>query len=524
MKTQTEQNYDAVPYEDCPLMETHPDYLAVAGRLFGVQSAAPDRCRVLELGCASGGNLIPMVYYWPDSEFVGVELSKNQAAQGNEIIRELQLNNITILQRDILDLDASLGLFDYIIVHGVYSWVPVDVQQHILKLCRTLLLPNGIAYVSYNTLPGWNLRFSLREMMQYRSRHADSREEKIAQSLEMLRMLERGLPDNSSLSEKWLKEEVKSLLRVTPSYLLHDYLEVNNRPVYFSDFMRSAAAQRLQYLCEAHLYAMLSSTLSAQAAEDLESIDDLIEYEQYLDFFYVRYFRQTLLCHESLDLTRELEMDQLRTYYFTANLSCEDEIDLSSPTAQKFKDPKGTSYTITQPITKAALVDLTCIYPNSRSFDQLTAQAQAMLQEHGAELQTNGANALLAELFNLYLSQGLRLSLVQREFANEFGLKPKASALARVYAGRQKCCMASVHHASVELDDLDIYLISLLNGEKTVLQLQLAVSAKAEQDAEFRRQLSTKGIRFPIDGALLSSNIEQLLYHYARLGLLQPAD
>jgi methyltransferase-like protein len=388
-------------------------------------------------------------------------------------------------------------------------------------LCRELLAPNGIAYVSYNTLPGWNSRFSLREMMLFHSRNADTTQQKITQSLEMLRMLAKGLPDNSSLSEKWLKEEVKSLLRVSPSYLLHDYLEANNTPLYFSEFMQNASEHRLQYLCEAHIYTMLSSTLTAQAAEDLDGIDDLIEYEQHLDFFYVRYFRQTLLCHEQLDLSRELDMDKLKTFYFMCNLTCEEDIDLSAQVAQIFKDPKGTTYTITQPITKAAVVDLACIYPNALSFDELKARAQSLLAQHGGEACPSDAGSLLAELFNLYLSQGLRLSLVNRKFPGEFGMKARANTLAQVYARRQKCCIASLHHSSVELDPLDLYLISLLNGDRTLEDLQQVVAIKANEDTQFMRKLGEKGIRFPVNASVLSSNIEQLLYHYARFGLLQ---
>ena len=75
----TAQDYDAVPYEDCPLIQTKPDNLGLIAKLFGIDAAAPDKCRVLELGCASGGNIIPLAYYWPDSEFTGVELSEKHS-------------------------------------------------------------------------------------------------------------------------------------------------------------------------------------------------------------------------------------------------------------------------------------------------------------------------------------------------------------------------------------------------------------------------------------------------------------
>ncbi|MEW8014368.1 MAG: hypothetical protein AB2807_06165 [Candidatus Sedimenticola endophacoides] len=50
--------YDQFFYESIPFPETHPRHLASLGRLFGLETADPERCRLLELGCASGGNLI----------------------------------------------------------------------------------------------------------------------------------------------------------------------------------------------------------------------------------------------------------------------------------------------------------------------------------------------------------------------------------------------------------------------------------------------------------------------------------
>src|SRR5262245_13821082 len=124
--------YDEIPYVSKPLYPTHPDCLAVAGRLRGLKSSLPHDCRVLELGCATGGNLVPMAYGLPHSQFVGIDLSASQIEMGQDICRRLDLKNIELRAGSILDLDDSLGQFDYITCHGVYSWVPKAVQDHIL--------------------------------------------------------------------------------------------------------------------------------------------------------------------------------------------------------------------------------------------------------------------------------------------------------------------------------------------------------------------------------------------------------
>lgn len=128
-------SYDAIPYESIPITETHVDGLAALGRLFGVSTADPRRCRVLELGCAEGGNLLPMAFYLPDSEFVGIDLSARQVADGRRLVAELALGNITLLHRDVMDGADDLGRFDYIIAHGLYSWVPA--RERLLALCAT---------------------------------------------------------------------------------------------------------------------------------------------------------------------------------------------------------------------------------------------------------------------------------------------------------------------------------------------------------------------------------------------------
>ncbi|MDJ0892600.1 MAG: class I SAM-dependent methyltransferase, partial [Gammaproteobacteria bacterium] len=82
----TPDSYDQLPYESTPITETHPESLAVLGRWFGVQAPAPERCRYLELGCASGGNLIPLAWRFPQGRFLGIELSRRQVADGQALI------------------------------------------------------------------------------------------------------------------------------------------------------------------------------------------------------------------------------------------------------------------------------------------------------------------------------------------------------------------------------------------------------------------------------------------------------
>src|SRR5207253_2116778 len=127
-------SYEEVHYESKPIYRTHPEGMATVATVFGMTPAPVDRCRVLELGCASGGNLVPMALALPESRFVGIDLSPGQIAVGCEAIQALGLHNLDLRTLSILDIDDHFGAFDYIICHGVYSWVPPAVQEKILQI------------------------------------------------------------------------------------------------------------------------------------------------------------------------------------------------------------------------------------------------------------------------------------------------------------------------------------------------------------------------------------------------------
>src|SRR5262249_14559193 len=120
-------SYDVLPYGDRTFPRTHPDRLATIATLFGMAPAPPEACRVLELGCAGGANLIAMAESLPGSHFIGIDLSARQVDAGRERVRAKGLSNVALHRRDILEVGEDFGRFDYIVCHGVYSWVPATV-------------------------------------------------------------------------------------------------------------------------------------------------------------------------------------------------------------------------------------------------------------------------------------------------------------------------------------------------------------------------------------------------------------
>jgi SAM-dependent methyltransferase len=256
MTSVTTESYDDILYPSYTHNQTHPDRLSVVGRLFGMDPAPVNACRVLELGCGNGSNLVPMAFALPDSEFMGIDRAQRPIETGQQVLRGLGLKNISLQQLDLLDLPPDLGHFDYVIAHGLYSWVPTPVKEKILAVCQTHLKPQGIAFISYNAYPGGHLRDIVREMMLFHVRTLSDPQQRINQSLALLKFLHDSHTKSDTYAD-FIKDEIKQTLEVDQSNLYHDQLGSINTPVYFHHFIEHAAQHRLQFLAEAEFFELL---------------------------------------------------------------------------------------------------------------------------------------------------------------------------------------------------------------------------------------------------------------------------
>ena len=256
----TPNPYDETLYENFAFPASHPNRLAVIATLFGREVPALASARVLEIGCASGGNLLPMAAALPAASFVGLDYSAVQIAQARRAQAELGLSNIEFLCADIADLAdmaevaevaaASLGTFDFILAHGVYSWLPPSAQTALLGRCRDCLNPLGIAYVSYNTLPGWHSHALVRELMQFHVETVPDRLQQVQQARGVLDFMTRHVQPEQQPFQPYLSKAARSLADKSDSYLRHDYLAEYNEPLYFKDFIaRRAAGLELSGRC-----------------------------------------------------------------------------------------------------------------------------------------------------------------------------------------------------------------------------------------------------------------------------------
>lgn len=452
------ESYDRVPYPSSSNHFTHPDRLATLALLRGVEPEPPERCRVLELGCADGGNLIPMAIELPESSFTGVDLSPVQIAAGRAQAAVFGARNLELIERSILDVDERLGTFDYVICHGVFSWVTAPVQEKILAVCRANLAPNGVAYVSYNTYPGWHLRRMVRDMVRYHTRGVEDAEERMARALELVRFLAETAADAPDAHAVFLRSAREQFddYRERPSYLIHEYLEETNAPLYFHEFAARAAAHGLQYLGEAEPELMEPDNLPHAVAERLrEYAHDPIELEQYLDFVLNRAFRRTLLCREEIALDRELVPARIRRLFAASAAKLHD----SGPDA--FTMERRGTFTVSHPMAKAMLLTLAAAWPRALSFEELSMQVRARLGEAIDE------NVLADVVYSFYWSGIVALHVAPPHCTNSVSTHPRAAALARRQAAAG-LLVTNQRRQVVNLDDpIARVLLRHLDGTRT---------------------------------------------------------
>ena len=182
--------YDEIPYFSAAFSDCSPVRIEAVAKFLGLKVANLKDARVLELGSSYGGNILPFAASHKEAKVVGIDISSHQVEEGNKIAKKMKLKNFTLLERDFLHMNEhdikELGEFDYIIAHGVFSWVPDFVKDAILRVVRENLSQNGVAFISYNTYPGWKIKDVVRDLMLLAAKDKDSTEERLKAAKEAL--------------------------------------------------------------------------------------------------------------------------------------------------------------------------------------------------------------------------------------------------------------------------------------------------------------------------------------------------
>lgn len=467
-------SYDEMPYESYPFAQSSPEKLATLATLFGMSPPKIETARVLELGCAAGGNLIPHAVHYPKGQYVGVDLSKVQVEDGQKHIKALGLSNIELKHCSITDIDESFGKFDYIICHGVFSWVPDFVKDKILEISSKNLSPSGVAYISYNTLPGWNMIRTIRDMMRYHAKGFVNPKDKVVQARALLSFVKESLEGQDTPYSKMLAQEAELLSKHGDAYIRHDHLEDDNTQFYFSDFMEYAAKHNLQYLSDVALSTMYIGNMKPSVIEKLQGVNDIIKTEQYLDFINNRRFRSTLLCHNNIAINRSLNNNHIKDFAISLDITPEkpfNQAELESNEAVKFlfKNDTNQNVSSSSPWLKAALFVLAEHKGFPLKFDTIVDKASKYFKE---ESKSHIAAELLNNAMNLVIKGYMEISLFERDKTSINLEKPTLSNLALYQVNNTtNTWVTGVNHSPIGINVFDHYALKHMDGKNSKKQI-----------------------------------------------------
>lgn len=465
--------YDAIPYPSAPFPESHPERLCAVAKLFGHDSPAPSDSRVLELGCSMGGNIVAIAQINPQSRCVGIDASSHQITEGWKTIEAVGLKNVQLKHMDILDIDDDIGEFDYIISHGVYSWVPPRVREKMLEVCSRHLARNGVAYISYNTYPGWHIRGIVRHMMLYRGMQFSDPAMRLAQAKSLVEFVAQSSRGSDSPYQRLLQAEFKNMEKMSDYYLHHDHLEEHNQPLYFHEFANKLAVNGLQYLGEADFSTMVSTNFSPDIAKTLNELGahDILAMEQYMDFVRCRYFRKTLLCRANIRLNRAIDASIVKNLLLAGDATPTGEPNLDPSRRVSYQAPGGGAITCGSPLTKLALRVLKREWPMSMAFPELLAECRALGAREGyPSEQANAEEALCGDILTGIGAGVLEWRVSPPPYTTAIDELPCARSLARLQAA-QGYRVTNLRGERITLDEIHRQTLRHLDGTRRLSDL-----------------------------------------------------
>lgn len=366
--------YNKKPYDSNAFSYTSPAHLRAAAYLYGIDAPPVAKARVLELGSAAGGNLLPFACLYPESESVGVDLSSVQIEQGKELVSRIGLKNLTLHTMSITDITPEFGTFDYIIVHGVFSWVPPEVRDAILRVCKENLSENGVAYISYNCYPGWKSGEIVRDAMLFHS-HFAPEEDKVSSAKAMLTLLSDGLATSNPLRPSLLGA-VNQLRKHNDYYIAHEYLEAFNNPCYFVEFADAASQAGLTHAGDSEPRLEMGANFgnNVQLNHSLIAMgQNRIMRQQYLDFAVGRNFRKSMLvpAEREAEISTSPQLEKLKELHFAGRFLPTKSDDGMAEEVKCFLDHRGNKVCYSDASMIAVLEALQNAWPRALSGEQL---------------------------------------------------------------------------------------------------------------------------------------------------------
>lgn len=471
--------YEDVPYIGGVYPQSHVAVLATVARLLGMHPAPVERCRVLEIGCADGANLIGMAAHLPQSDFVGVDGSEKQLARGHALRAQGGLHNLSFVAKDLRDLSDELGTFDYIIAHGVFSWVAADARVALLQQCKRLLRPQGVAYISYNTWPGWHSKSYVRGLMRFSTRNFIDPERALEAGRTIVEVFGSLM---AGVQGRILRDAAAFLRGADDDYVYHDYLEENNAPILFHAFLDAAQRAGLQYIGDAEPHRSLDLNLPDTTRAALSFFtDDPIVLEQYLDFLTDRDLRRTLLCHDDVVLRRTLDAETLAALFVRVPLTDRQKTPNGDLVFRRPGDPDA-AIVAQAPLHRAVLDRLVAVYPSAIRIGDLSAALRV------------DRDSLIELLSACFLRGFAELDVSARRIPSAPVEPPWIHPLARAQAAAEQPVTSALHQGIAVKQPAHRHAIVLADGTRDIEAIAQVLGQPVETVRVLFRRLWALGL------------------------------
>ncbi len=465
--------YVAVPYPGNLIPQSVPTHVALCASWHTCERSGIKQFRLAELGCGDGANLLAIAYYNSGATFIGIDSCSTELAVAHKAAECIGLHNVQFVASDVCDLDpAEFAPFDYVIAHGLYSWVPEGARDAILNFCRYALAPSGLAYISYNAQPGWATRRLVREtLLRARSVREAPIEEKAHRAIELAAHLLEDLPSRDYAHAVLLAGELERVRNGQPGYVYHEYLAEVNDGFWLGEFVERARRHGLDYVCDAQFGRWEGWVNPALRASLAQRSLDQVEQEETADLLGDRYFRASILCRADAVRTPTSGDELWQQVHIATSLGgMSDQFDLAEGVVERFAGTGGTEITLQAAITKAAIVSLCAQWPRGSTLQQIHERAGQLLQQYGFPVPDNSELQLRDDLTTLFEAGQIDLRLHEPEYETSVPANPEAHALARFEAGHRNA-LSTPFHLPIPFEPAAMALIRELDGRRSQADL-----------------------------------------------------
>ena len=451
-------DYESTRYLGLPIAAAHPFRLAWTSRVHGGPQPDLIGARILEIGCGDGATLLPLAAHQSSWRVHGIDASRQAIGFAQDGALAANLANATFACEDLAASTVEADSWDIVIAHGVYSWIDPERRAALLRLAYSALAPNGLAYISFNALPGWSVRGTVRHALLHS--HEQSHE-----------VLDRMLAHVGA--DAWgslLAAELRRARDCRDDYRVHEYLSAHNEAFWVGDFVRDAAANGLRWIGDAQFdlnegrpYEQLRASLGI-ANPRAEEMIDLIGYRQ---------LRCAVLARDNSPISAAPDDAALLHDAVIAGVIAplRQPFILDDAIAESMRSAGGVDIDVQGSLAKAALLELARIYPSGLRYEDLLDHARRILHEHGLHTQADAHREVAEGVMRLWRAGALELRSHMPVVAGIRPNPPKVSAFTR-YEATVRPAISSPLGILLPLDASDRAMVAQFDGSQTEFDLR----------------------------------------------------